>query len=117
MKMSKDRVLVAILVTALIVVGALALRGRASFGRGEPQRRVAAATAAAPRPLALAPAARARNPVKVAAAEVAKLAGDIQVVGTVAFHEDHFAVVGPLVRGPHLAAVAPASATRSSAGR
>jgi cobalt-zinc-cadmium efflux system membrane fusion protein len=37
--------------------------------------------------------------VKVAAAERARLAGDIQVVGTVAFHEDHFAVVGPLVTG------------------
>jgi len=44
-------------------------------------------------------AAQAKNPVKVAPAELAKLAGDIQVVGTVTFHEDHFAVVGPLVPG------------------
>ena len=44
-------------------------------------------------------AARAKNPVKVAPAELARSAGDIQVVGTVAFHEDHFAVVGPLVAG------------------
>ena len=55
--------------------------------------------AAAPRPLALSAAAQVKNPVKVAPAELAKLAGDIQVVGTVAFHEDHFAVVGPLVPG------------------
>jgi membrane fusion protein, heavy metal efflux system len=54
---------------------------------------------AAPRTLALAPGAREKNPVKVAPAELAKIAGDIQVVGTVAFHEDHFAVVGPLVAG------------------
>jgi cobalt-zinc-cadmium efflux system membrane fusion protein len=96
MKMSKDRVLLVILVPALVVVGALALRGRPT---GE------AANAASPppptpsRPLALSLAAQAKNPVKVAPAELAKLAGDIQVVGTVAFHEDHFAVVGPLVAG------------------
>jgi membrane fusion protein, heavy metal efflux system len=49
--------------------------------------------------LTLAPAAREKNPVKVAPAELTKLGGDIQVVGTVTFHEDHFAVVGPLVSG------------------
>jgi cobalt-zinc-cadmium efflux system membrane fusion protein len=47
----------------------------------------------------LSPAARARNPVKVAPVELAKVSGDVQVVGTVTFHEDHFAVVGPLVAG------------------
>jgi cobalt-zinc-cadmium efflux system membrane fusion protein len=99
MKMSKDRVLVVILVTALIVVGGLALRGRSSFGRGETANAATPPPAVAPRPLALAAAAQAKNRVKVAAAEVAKLGGDIQVVGTVAFHEDHFAVVGPLVAG------------------
>jgi cobalt-zinc-cadmium efflux system membrane fusion protein len=96
MKMSKDRVLVLILVPALVVVGVMALRGRPP----EDLANAAAPPAVAPpRPLALAPAAQARNPVKVAPAELAKLAGDIQVVGAVAFHEDHFAVVGPLVPG------------------
>jgi len=98
MKMSRDRVIVVVLGAALIIVGAMALRGRSSFGRGEPAS-AAPPPAAETRALTLAPAARARNPVKVAAAELAKLAGDIQVVGTVAFHEDHFAVVGPLVPG------------------
>jgi cobalt-zinc-cadmium efflux system membrane fusion protein len=51
------------------------------------------------RPLALAAGAREKNPVKVAPAEMAKIVGDVQVVGTVTFHEDHFAVVGPLVAG------------------
>jgi cobalt-zinc-cadmium efflux system membrane fusion protein len=98
MKMSRDRVIVVVLVAALLVVGAMALRGRSSFGRGEPVSAAPPPSAEA-RALTLAPAARARNPVKVAAAELAKLGGDIQVVGTVTFHEDHFAVVGPLVPG------------------
>ena len=90
--------LLVVLVPALVVVGALALRGPPD-GRGAPN-------AASPPPAAAgagrwrsSPAAQAKNPVKVAPAELAKLAGDIQVVGTVAFHEDHFAVVGPLVPG------------------
>jgi len=102
MKMSRDRLLVAVLGIALIVVGVIAWRGRSAAGNADaagPPAPAPAAAAEAPRPLALAPAARTRNPVKVAAAELAKLAGDIQVVGTVAFHEDHFAVVGPLVAG------------------
>src|SRR5262249_36641179 len=106
MPMSRTRVLVGIGAAALITGGVLALRGGSSFGRG-PTSTVAAAPVAAPGPAAreargspgLAPAAPGREPGKVAAAELAKLAGDIQVVGTVAFHEDHFAVVGPLVPG------------------
>ena len=83
-------------------VGVLALRGRASSvgdGRGGATPRRRRPRRRRHRPLALSPAAQAKNPVKVAPAELAKLAGDIQVVGTVAFHEDHFAVVGPLVPG------------------
>src|SRR5262245_5936996 len=100
MKMSKDRVVVIVLVTALVIVGGLALRGRASSGGLEGGANAASPPPpAANKPLTLSPAAQAKNPVKVAAAELAKLAGDIQVVGTVAFHEDHFAVVGPLVPG------------------
>ena len=99
MKMSKDRVIVVVLVTALLVVGGLALRGRASSGSGEGANAAVPPPAATPRPLMLSAAAQVKNPVKVAPAELAKLAGDIQVVGTVAFHEDHFAVVGPLVPG------------------
>src|SRR4029079_2396235 len=96
MKMSKDRVLLIILVPVLLVVGALALRGRPA---GEPANAASPPPPAPAKPLALSAAAQARTPVKVAPAELAKLAGDIQVVGTVAFHEDHYAVVGPLVPG------------------
>lgn len=53
----------------------------------------------APGPLGLAAAARARNPIEVAAAAPARISGDLQLVGTVAFHDDHYAVVGPLVAG------------------
>jgi cobalt-zinc-cadmium efflux system membrane fusion protein len=99
-KTSRNRLLVVGGVVALLGVGVLAVRGGASSGRGEGASTPApAAPGGGARPLALAPAAQARNPVKVAAAELARLAGDIQVVGTVAFHEDHYAVVGPLVAG------------------
>jgi cobalt-zinc-cadmium efflux system membrane fusion protein len=96
MKMSKDRLLVVILVPALVIVGALAFRGRPA---GDSANAASPPPPTPPRPLALAPAAQAKNPVKTAAAELTKLGGDIQVVGTVTFHEDHFAVVGPLVPG------------------
>jgi cobalt-zinc-cadmium efflux system membrane fusion protein len=87
-------------VAVLAGVGALALRGRSSVVTGEPANAASPpGAAAAPRPLALSTASQVKNPIKVAPAEVTKLAGDIQVVGTVAFHEDHFAVVGPLVPG------------------
>jgi cobalt-zinc-cadmium efflux system membrane fusion protein len=99
-KNSKNRVVFGVAVAVLAGVGALALRGRSSVVTGEPANAASPpGAAAAPRPLALSTASQVKNPIKVAPAEVTKLAGDIQVVGTVAFHEDHFAVVGPLVPG------------------
>jgi len=99
-KNSKNRVVFGVAVAVLVGVGALALRGRSSVVTGEPANAASPpGAAAAPRPLALSAASQVKNPIKVAPAEVTKLAGDIQVVGTVAFHEDHFAVVGPLVPG------------------
>ena len=100
-KMSKNRVLLGIAVAALVGVGALALRGRSSVVTGEPANAASPppGTGAAPKSLSLSAASQVKNPIKVAAAELTKLAGDVQVVGTVAFHEDHFAVVGPLVPG------------------
>jgi cobalt-zinc-cadmium efflux system membrane fusion protein len=96
--MTKRKTLVAAGVAMVGVVAAvLVFRDRRSFGSAESP--LAAVEAKEARPLGLAPAARARNPVKVAPAELAKVSGDIQVVGTVTFHEDHFAVVGPLVSG------------------
>ena len=78
--------------------GALLWRGGSPVG----ERGAAAGPVTAPagaRPLALAPAVQEKNPVRVARVELTRLGGDVQVVGTVAFHEDHFAVVGPLVAG------------------
>jgi cobalt-zinc-cadmium efflux system membrane fusion protein len=99
MNMSKSRVLGGIALVVVIGVAALALRGRAGTGDGQTTAAPPGGGGSGPKPVNLPTAARAKNPVKVAAAELAKLAGDIQVVGTVAFHEDHFAVVGPLVPG------------------
>jgi len=68
-KISRKRLLVVGGVAALLVVGALAVRGGASSGRGEGAGAPApAAPGADARPLALARAAQAKNPVKVAAA-------------------------------------------------
>ena len=92
----KTTLVAAAVVMVGVIAGVLVVRDRRSFGSAEPPP-AAAATGA--RPLALSPAARARNPVKVAPVELAKVSGDVQVVGTVTFHDDHFAVVGPLVPG------------------
>jgi cobalt-zinc-cadmium efflux system membrane fusion protein len=88
-------------ILALSVVGVLAVafRGGASSPEKVPANEPPAAAASAPKQLALPEESREKNPVKVAPAEMTKIAGDIQVVGTVTFHEDHFAVVGPLVSG------------------
>jgi membrane fusion protein, heavy metal efflux system len=72
-------------------------RGRSSGVAGAAVIEVPAASA--PRPLELTAQSREKNPIKVAPAELARIAGDLRVVGTVAFHEDHYAVVGPLVPG------------------
>jgi len=96
---SKNRVLLGVGAVALVGVVALALRGRSSVMTEPANAASPPPTATGPKQLSLSPAAQTKNPVKVAAAELSKLAGDIQVVGTVAFHEDHFAVVGPLVPG------------------
>ncbi|HET6146030.1 MAG TPA: efflux RND transporter periplasmic adaptor subunit [Polyangia bacterium] len=53
----------------------------------------------ATRALALPASAGAKNPVLTTQAALVRLARDIQVIGTVAPDQDHFAVVGPLVSG------------------
>ena len=59
----------------------------------------AAAAANSARALALPDGAAARNPVRTTPAAMVRLARDIQVIGTVAPDQDHFALVGPLVSG------------------
>ena len=49
--------------------------------------------------LALPAGASAENPVSTVVAGLVRLAGDIQVVGTVSYDQDHLAFVGPLVAG------------------
>lgn len=59
----------------------------------------AAAAGNPARALALPDGAAARNPVRTTPAAMVRLARDIQVIGTVAPDQDHFALVGPLVSG------------------
>jgi cobalt-zinc-cadmium efflux system membrane fusion protein len=82
---------------ALAAVAVLAaLRGGGKPGRATP---AAEPVSPAVRRLEIPAAAREKNRVEVAVAERTRLAGDIELVGTVSFHEDHYAVVGPLVGG------------------
>jgi cobalt-zinc-cadmium efflux system membrane fusion protein len=84
--------------TACLAVVAVA--GGWRFTRSDHEAAASEKPAAAPhRRIELTAAARPKNPVAVAAAARARLAGDIELVGTVAFHDDHYAVVGPLVAG------------------
>jgi membrane fusion protein, heavy metal efflux system len=57
------------------------------------------AAAANPGVLTLPARAAAENPVTTAPVGLVKLAGDIQLVGTVSYDQDHLAFVGPLVAG------------------
>jgi cobalt-zinc-cadmium efflux system membrane fusion protein len=47
----------------------------------------------------LRPDAAARNPVTTTKVARVKMAGDLELVGSVAYDQDHFAVVGPLIDG------------------
>ena len=93
----QTKILVGVVGGGCLLIGLLVGRGRSSAQAGAAVVETPVTTAA--RPLELTAQSREKNPVKVATAELARIAGDIQVVGTVAFHEDHYAVVGPLVAG------------------
>src|SRR4051812_30511502 len=49
--------------------------------------------------LALTAAALENNPVATAHAKKTRLAADLDIVGSVSWDQDHYAVVGPLVAG------------------
>ena len=51
------------------------------------------------RVIILSPAALQKNPIVTAGVVETKLAPDLQVVGSVTYDQDHFALVGPLVPG------------------
>jgi len=50
-------------------------------------------------PIAIGEAALAKNPIATARALKQKLAPDLQIVGSVSYDQDHYAVVGPLIPG------------------
>jgi cobalt-zinc-cadmium efflux system membrane fusion protein len=85
---------------AIAVAAAFVIHGRTVAGV-EPRAEAApeATGAQAARTLALPAGAGGQNPVRTAPAALVRLARDIQVIGTVAPDQDHFAVVGPLVSG------------------
>ncbi len=89
----------------VLAVGLIVLRGRSAAGDGGTPAGTLAVSSSdsrdpvAPARLALPPGAGTKNPVRTARAEMVRLARDIQVIGTVAPDQDHFAIVGPLVGG------------------
>lgn len=86
-----------------IVVVALALVAVAALWHRLSSRHTAEATVAAHDKdgahVALAPAALAKNPIAVARVSRAPLAGELPLVGSVAYDQSRYAVVGPLVAG------------------
>jgi membrane fusion protein, heavy metal efflux system len=97
--------LVATAATLAVVTWAVWGRGASSTasatGRAEPESDGAdpSASTGHERALALPKGAATENPVATAAVGLVRLAGDIQVVGTVSYDQDHLAFVGPLVSG------------------
>jgi membrane fusion protein, heavy metal efflux system len=97
---TRTKILVGVVGGGCLLVGLLLGRGRSTGQAGAAMIETpAASVTSGSRPLELTAQSREKNPVKVASAELARIAGDLRVVGTVAFHEDHYAVVGPLVAG------------------
>jgi cobalt-zinc-cadmium efflux system membrane fusion protein len=101
------RTLIAVGGAAILLVGVgIALRGGAAPppSSAAPPPRAPEAASTSPeggpaKPLALPERAGAENPVSTVPASLVKLAGDIQLVGTVSYDQDHLALVGPLVAG------------------
>jgi cobalt-zinc-cadmium efflux system membrane fusion protein len=95
----------------LIVVVVIALASASACNHGTPPGTAVAAETPRPGPptdpadpkavvaVALPEVASTENPVSTVPAKMVRLAGDIQVVGTVSYDQDHLALVGPLVAG------------------
>jgi membrane fusion protein, heavy metal efflux system len=112
--MNKRTALVIGMAGVLVVGAGWFLRWRSSGPTGAPPAQAAEPGQSAPgapegntesggptggRSLILPTRAAAENPVTTAPVGMVKLAGDIQLVGTVSYDQDHLALVGPLVAG------------------
>jgi membrane fusion protein, heavy metal efflux system len=88
------------IVAGLVVLGgaALVLQSRNS-GASSASVKDAAPAPAKDDNLAISAKALEKNPIASEKAQRVKLAGDLQVVGSVSFDQDHYAVVGPLIPG------------------
>jgi len=91
---------VLIAVAALLVLGAIALVTTRSGGEGKTaQAAPPPAQPAGSAAIALRPEALAKNPVGTEVVRKTRLASDVEIVGSVTYHPNHHAVVGPLVAG------------------
>jgi membrane fusion protein, heavy metal efflux system len=80
-------------------VGARSGAGAAPAAAASGAAAAGTAEAAGRGPVMLPQAAGSANPIHTVKAELAPLAGDVQLIGNVGYDADHFAIVGPLVSG------------------
>ncbi len=84
---------------AIAVVAVMMRSGPAEGVRPVPESPPAAGDEATRGAVRLSKEALNKNPVHAVPARMARLAGDIQVIGNVSYDANHFAIVGPLVAG------------------
>jgi cobalt-zinc-cadmium efflux system membrane fusion protein len=105
MTSGKRTLLIAGIGVVLLAGTGLAMRGHSpdhavpTAAAAEAVASTAAESSGAAKALALPERAAAENPVATIPAGMVRLAGDIQLVGTVSYDQDHLALVGPLVAG------------------
>lgn len=87
-------------VLSLVVLLTLACsRGKPAEAKTAPEAAQAPGASTTPTSVSLQAEAAARNPVGTEAVRKTKLASDVEIVGSVTFHPNHHAVVGPLMPG------------------
>jgi cobalt-zinc-cadmium efflux system membrane fusion protein len=83
----------------VVAVTAVIAMARARSSSEQPVAAVQQPKKAGDAVVRLRPDAAARNPVTTTKVARVKMAGDLELVGSVAYDQDHFAVVGPLIDG------------------
>ncbi len=86
-------------IVVLSFLAALASAGCSRRSAGEARSPADAGTPQAAGTVTLRPESAAKNPVGTEVVQRTRLASDVEIVGSVTFHPNHHAVVGPLVPG------------------
>lgn len=98
---SGKKIAAIVVVVAIVGVGAVVLRSTSKNG-AEASKKDAPSPPVVKKDddaLAISKAALEKNPITTERAVLAKIAADLQLVGSVSYDQDHYAVVGPLIPG------------------